>query len=96
MIEYNDILCNVMYVSREAASIVKVASGAIEPLPEGPRTKPLVLSVDDDEVNQEVVKNALSDEHEVAIAMDGQEALDFVARRKQQGKATIILILYNL
>eukprot|EP00928_Gymnodinium_smaydae_P007811 TRINITY_DN12796_c0_g3_i1.p1 TRINITY_DN12796_c0_g3~~TRINITY_DN12796_c0_g3_i1.p1 ORF type:complete len:613 (+),score=95.71 TRINITY_DN12796_c0_g3_i1:157-1839(+) len=41
------------------------------------KTKPVVLSVDDDEVNQEVIKNALRDICEVKCAMSGAETLEF-------------------
>jgi len=46
-------------------------------------TKPLILSVDDDEVNQEVVRNALSQQCDVFCAMNGEQALKFLQRRKQ-------------
>eukprot|EP00928_Gymnodinium_smaydae_P001384 TRINITY_DN10508_c0_g3_i1.p1 TRINITY_DN10508_c0_g3~~TRINITY_DN10508_c0_g3_i1.p1 ORF type:complete len:275 (-),score=43.91 TRINITY_DN10508_c0_g3_i1:6-740(-) len=37
--------------------------------------KPLILSVDDDDVNQEVVRNALSEAFEVECTMSGHETL---------------------
>mmetsp|Transcript_87074 Transcript_87074/g.188463 ORF Transcript_87074/g.188463 Transcript_87074/m.188463 type:complete len:1152 (+) Transcript_87074:95-3550(+) len=55
---------------------------------------PLVLSVDDNEVNQEVVKNALDGHCDVRIAMDGQEALDFVAKcRREKTKMPDVVLL---
>lgn len=41
----------------------------------------VVLSVDDDFVNQEVIKTALSDQYEVHVAMNGFEALDYLTMR---------------
>lgn len=37
----------------------------------------IILSVDDDIVNQEVIKTALSDRYEIHVAMNGFEALEF-------------------
>eukprot|EP00928_Gymnodinium_smaydae_P005247 TRINITY_DN11801_c0_g10_i1.p1 TRINITY_DN11801_c0_g10~~TRINITY_DN11801_c0_g10_i1.p1 ORF type:complete len:1130 (-),score=179.91 TRINITY_DN11801_c0_g10_i1:304-3693(-) len=42
-----------------------------------PNRKPFILSVDDDEVNQEVIKNTLGDICEVACTMCGSETLTF-------------------
>ncbi|CAK0868411.1 unnamed protein product [Prorocentrum cordatum] len=50
------------------------------PSPQRPRCapagRPVVLSVDDDAVNQEVIRSALAD-YEVHVAMDGSEALRY-------------------
>eukprot|EP00931_Biecheleriopsis_adriatica_P003561 TRINITY_DN105360_c0_g1_i1.p1 TRINITY_DN105360_c0_g1~~TRINITY_DN105360_c0_g1_i1.p1 ORF type:complete len:701 (+),score=144.24 TRINITY_DN105360_c0_g1_i1:110-2212(+) len=40
--------------------------------------KPLILSVDDDEVNQEVIKSALGSSYEIHCAMDGFQALKYL------------------
>ncbi|CAK0796632.1 unnamed protein product [Prorocentrum cordatum] len=40
--------------------------------------KPKVLSVDDDETNQEVVKRTLGSDYDVVVAMDGYEAIDYL------------------
>lgn len=45
---------------------------------------PLVLSVDDDEVNQEVVKVALDGLCDVYCAMDGSQAVKFLEERQAQ------------
>eukprot|EP00928_Gymnodinium_smaydae_P055095 TRINITY_DN3870_c0_g1_i8.p1 TRINITY_DN3870_c0_g1~~TRINITY_DN3870_c0_g1_i8.p1 ORF type:complete len:517 (-),score=84.62 TRINITY_DN3870_c0_g1_i8:125-1546(-) len=41
------------------------------------KTKPFVLSVDDDEVNQEVIQNALRDICDVKCTMNGMETLEY-------------------
>ena len=41
------------------------------------RENMIILSVDDDIVNQEVIKTALSDRYEIHVAMNGFEALEF-------------------
>ena len=43
----------------------------------------VVLSVDDDIVNQEVIKSALSDRYQVHVAMNGFEALDYFTTRSK-------------
>jgi len=45
---------------------------------------PLVLSVDDDEVNQEVVRGALSGLCDIYCAMDGNQAVKYLEERRQQ------------
>eukprot|EP00425_Heterocapsa_triquetra_P042193 CAMPEP_0195088488 /NCGR_PEP_ID=MMETSP0448-20130528/28045_1 /TAXON_ID=66468 /ORGANISM="Heterocapsa triquestra, Strain CCMP 448" /LENGTH=215 /DNA_ID=CAMNT_0040122143 /DNA_START=1 /DNA_END=645 /DNA_ORIENTATION=- len=44
-----------------------------------PERKPVILNVDDDQVNQEVIRRSLGDKYEVHVAMDGQEALDYLS-----------------
>uniref|UniRef100_A0A7S4T7T9 histidine kinase n=1 Tax=Alexandrium monilatum TaxID=311494 RepID=A0A7S4T7T9_9DINO len=58
----------------EEGQEVRVPEGAPSPDPLE-HVPPLVLSVDDDEVNQEVVKSSLSDFCTVITAMDGKQAL---------------------
>lgn len=41
--------------------------------------KPLLLSVDDDEINQEVIEKALGAEYRVHRAMDGMQALSYLS-----------------
>lgn len=43
----------------------------------------VILSVDDDIVNQEVIKSALSDRYQVHVAMNGFEALDYFTTRSK-------------
>mmetsp|Transcript_31241 Transcript_31241/g.63474 ORF Transcript_31241/g.63474 Transcript_31241/m.63474 type:complete len:213 (-) Transcript_31241:815-1453(-) len=43
----------------------------------------VILSVDDDIVNQEVIKTALSDRYEIHVAMNGFEALEFFSTRSK-------------
>eukprot|EP00930_Biecheleria_cincta_P019766 TRINITY_DN15012_c0_g1_i8.p1 TRINITY_DN15012_c0_g1~~TRINITY_DN15012_c0_g1_i8.p1 ORF type:complete len:1104 (-),score=197.92 TRINITY_DN15012_c0_g1_i8:553-3864(-) len=57
---------------------------------------PLILSVDDDEVNQEVIKNTLGDFCEVQIAMDGPEALDILRRLSEQEDRIPDLVLLDI
>mmetsp|Transcript_87229 Transcript_87229/g.241935 ORF Transcript_87229/g.241935 Transcript_87229/m.241935 type:complete len:1428 (-) Transcript_87229:90-4373(-) len=49
------------------------------PLSRGPsaRFRPVILSVDDDAVNQAVIESTLSDKYEVHMAMDGNECLHY-------------------
>jgi len=59
-----------------------------------PGTRFLVLSVDDDQVNQELIKQALGPDYEIALCMDGQEALDYLRVRKDQhlGLPDVVLL----
>ncbi|CAE8587464.1 unnamed protein product [Polarella glacialis] len=59
-----------------------------------PGTRFLVLSVDDDQVNQELIKQALGADYEIALCMDGQEALDYLRVRKDQhlGLPDVVLL----
>lgn len=40
-----------------------------------------MFTVDDDVVNQEVIKSTLSDRYDIYIAMNGFEALEFLSTR---------------
>mmetsp|Transcript_41501 Transcript_41501/g.72910 ORF Transcript_41501/g.72910 Transcript_41501/m.72910 type:complete len:1249 (-) Transcript_41501:354-4100(-) len=56
--------------------------------------KPLVLSVDDDEVNQEVIKNALIDFCEVVSLMDGFETMKYLDQvQKSQARCPDLVLL---
>jgi len=44
------------------------------------RRTPIILSVDDDEVNQEVIQSALGEQYDVVRAMNGKEALNHLER----------------
>mmetsp|Transcript_118481 Transcript_118481/g.330531 ORF Transcript_118481/g.330531 Transcript_118481/m.330531 type:complete len:1189 (-) Transcript_118481:202-3768(-) len=58
--------------------------------------RPLVLSVDDDEVNQEVMKNALSEMCELFCAMDGHQALKYLDGRKAGKKNFPDVVLLDI
>jgi len=60
------------------------------PTQDGGQTKPLVLSVDDDEINQEVVERLLADSYKVVRAMNGMEALDYL--RSAQEVPSVVLL----
>eukprot|EP00928_Gymnodinium_smaydae_P054640 TRINITY_DN3837_c0_g1_i3.p1 TRINITY_DN3837_c0_g1~~TRINITY_DN3837_c0_g1_i3.p1 ORF type:complete len:702 (+),score=108.62 TRINITY_DN3837_c0_g1_i3:120-2108(+) len=62
----------------------------------GSATKPLILSVDDDEVNQEVVKNALSEAFEVVCTMSGHETLAYLDKRVKSEQSFPELILLDI
>jgi len=70
----------------EVEPVVAPAVAALAPLPEPPvkqeREIPLVLSVDDDEVNQEVVRGALRGLCDIYCAMGGNEAIRYLESRK--------------
>eukprot|EP00930_Biecheleria_cincta_P030170 TRINITY_DN2091_c0_g1_i12.p1 TRINITY_DN2091_c0_g1~~TRINITY_DN2091_c0_g1_i12.p1 ORF type:complete len:1000 (+),score=203.39 TRINITY_DN2091_c0_g1_i12:3-3002(+) len=57
---------------------------------------PLILSVDDDEVNQEVIKSSLSDFCEVIVAMSGPEALQCLRKLAEDGGRTPDLVLLDI
>jgi len=70
------------------------ASTADDVLPEVvPTAKPLLLSVDDDAVNQQVIQSALSDEYEVHEAMDGEQALDYLKNCHELPSAILLDIM---
>jgi len=46
-------------------------------------SKPIILSVDDDIVNQEVIRSALSDNYVLHVAMNGFEALEYFSTRSK-------------
>ncbi|CAE8673154.1 unnamed protein product, partial [Polarella glacialis] len=50
--------------------------------------RPCVLSVDDDKINQEVIKTALEKDYDIVEAMDGQEALDYLNRCSKEAGYT--------
>eukprot|EP00440_Ansanella_granifera_P021034 gb/GFBE01022841.1/.p1 GENE.gb/GFBE01022841.1/~~gb/GFBE01022841.1/.p1 ORF type:complete len:1087 (+),score=281.03 gb/GFBE01022841.1/:1-3261(+) len=56
--------------------------------------RPTILSVDDDEVNQEVIKSTLGDLYDITIAMDGFQALAVLeeAARKQDEFPDLVLL----
>jgi len=64
-----------------------------------PEERPLILSVDDDEVNQEVIQSALQDFCDIEVAMCGQDALAYLdaqALKKasgQQGRIPDLVLL---
>lgn len=55
------------------------------------RTRPLVLSVDDDEINQEVIRQSLGDDYDLHCCMDGQSALDWLELNKNNLPDVILL-----
>lgn len=61
-----------------------------------PNERPLVLSVDDDEVNQEVIENALSEMCELVRAMDGSEALQCLRERRRANQCLPDLVLLDI
>eukprot|EP00931_Biecheleriopsis_adriatica_P115625 TRINITY_DN91393_c0_g1_i1.p1 TRINITY_DN91393_c0_g1~~TRINITY_DN91393_c0_g1_i1.p1 ORF type:complete len:1131 (+),score=244.08 TRINITY_DN91393_c0_g1_i1:46-3393(+) len=58
--------------------------------------RPCILSVDDDEVNQEVVQNSLADFCEVVIAMDGNEALSYLNKCREDQQPCPDLVLLDI
>eukprot|EP00931_Biecheleriopsis_adriatica_P044861 TRINITY_DN25715_c0_g1_i1.p1 TRINITY_DN25715_c0_g1~~TRINITY_DN25715_c0_g1_i1.p1 ORF type:complete len:1004 (-),score=179.56 TRINITY_DN25715_c0_g1_i1:133-3144(-) len=57
----------------------------------------LVLTVDDDAINQEVVKSALQCQNmEVACAMDGKQALDFMHKCSEEQKRLPDIVLLDI
>jgi len=58
--------------------------------------KPLILSVDDDDVNQEVVRSALSPMCEVFCAMDGMQALSFLREQASAKKKMPDVVLLDI
>ncbi|CAE8626789.1 unnamed protein product [Polarella glacialis] len=59
-------------------STSETLKGPVRTSSDEPRALPLVLSVDDSEVNQEVVQGLLSTKYQVVTAMNGTEALNFI------------------
>eukprot|EP00930_Biecheleria_cincta_P030167 TRINITY_DN2091_c0_g1_i1.p1 TRINITY_DN2091_c0_g1~~TRINITY_DN2091_c0_g1_i1.p1 ORF type:complete len:995 (+),score=204.87 TRINITY_DN2091_c0_g1_i1:3-2987(+) len=57
---------------------------------------PLILSVDDDEVNQEIIVSALGDFCEVMIAMNGPEALACLRKLAEKGGRIPDLVLLDI
>jgi len=55
--------------------------------------KPLLLSVDDDEVNQQVLESALGESYRIERAMDGMEALAYLKMSKRQPRAVLLDIM---
>jgi len=55
------------------------------------RTRPLILSVDDDEINQEVIRQSLGDDYDLHCCMDGQSALDWLEQNKNNLPDVILL-----
>jgi len=55
--------------------------------------KPVLLSVDDDTVNQEVLRKNLADEFEIHEAMGGQQALDYLEQCKVLPSAMLLDIM---
>eukprot|EP00928_Gymnodinium_smaydae_P055089 TRINITY_DN3870_c0_g1_i2.p1 TRINITY_DN3870_c0_g1~~TRINITY_DN3870_c0_g1_i2.p1 ORF type:complete len:1122 (-),score=173.44 TRINITY_DN3870_c0_g1_i2:140-3505(-) len=60
------------------------------------KTKPLVLSVDDDEVNQEVIQNALGDMCDVKCTMSGMETLEYFERLVKSETPFPALVLLDI
>eukprot|EP00933_Yihiella_yeosuensis_P075660 TRINITY_DN8510_c0_g2_i2.p1 TRINITY_DN8510_c0_g2~~TRINITY_DN8510_c0_g2_i2.p1 ORF type:complete len:930 (-),score=212.48 TRINITY_DN8510_c0_g2_i2:88-2877(-) len=58
--------------------------------------KAVILSVDDDYVNQEIIQNAFQDLYEVHVAMDGQEAIKWLQKRDDEGSGMPDLILLDI
>eukprot|EP00928_Gymnodinium_smaydae_P074350 TRINITY_DN5740_c0_g2_i1.p1 TRINITY_DN5740_c0_g2~~TRINITY_DN5740_c0_g2_i1.p1 ORF type:complete len:1114 (-),score=180.37 TRINITY_DN5740_c0_g2_i1:11-3352(-) len=63
--------------STATVSVEVPTSEAAQSTPHDFKNKPVILSVDDDEVNQEVIQNALGEFCDVKIAMSGAEALEY-------------------
>jgi len=69
------------------------ALSACAPTQDGTQTKPLVLSVDDDEINQEVVERLLADSYRIVRAMNGMEALDYLRSDKEVPSAVLLDVM---
>ncbi|CAE8587047.1 unnamed protein product [Polarella glacialis] len=74
-------------VSNAASQAVSIA---------GSPRRPVVLSVDDDQVNQEVIKVALQEHYEIVIAMSGEEALDYLGQCKSNGTDFPDIVLLDI
>jgi len=58
------------------------------------RNRPLILAVDDEEVNHQVLKDALSDKFEIISAMDGPEAISILTDlKKKEGMPPELVLL---
>jgi len=66
------------------------------PQAQSKKSRPLVLSVDDDEVNQEVIMGALSDFCDVYCAMDGGQALRYLTDRVQSKQSLPDVVLLDI
>eukprot|EP00747_Dinoflagellata_sp_TGD_P215839 gnl/TRDRNA2_/TRDRNA2_88476_c0_seq1.p1 gnl/TRDRNA2_/TRDRNA2_88476_c0~~gnl/TRDRNA2_/TRDRNA2_88476_c0_seq1.p1 ORF type:complete len:1050 (-),score=210.33 gnl/TRDRNA2_/TRDRNA2_88476_c0_seq1:366-3515(-) len=63
-------------------------------LPKGNRDdKPLLLSVDDDEVNQQVIENALGNAYRIQRAMNGTDALTFLKDSEELPAAVLLDVM---
>jgi len=67
----------------------RTANGPTEDKAPSARRRPIILSVDDDEINQEAIKSALGTEGDVVRAMNGNEALDHLERCTKADTSTL-------
>lgn len=58
-----------------------------------PGMKPLCLSVDDDEINQEVIEKTLGTTHRVVRAMNGQQALDILLKGGEMPSVVLLDVM---
>lgn len=60
------------------------------------RKRPLILSVDDCEVNQEIIKSVLAAEYELVCCMDGPSGLDWLEKNRANGGLLPDVILLDI
>lgn len=60
------------------------------------RKRPLILSVDDCEVNQEIIKSVLAEEYELVCCMDGPSGLDWLEKNRANNGLLPDVILLDI
>ncbi|CAK9111450.1 unnamed protein product [Durusdinium trenchii] len=69
----------------------------VPPLKDVPKRKrPLILSVDDCEVNQEIIKAVLANEYDLVCCMDGHSALEWLEKNRKNQQMLPDLILLDI
>jgi PAS domain S-box-containing protein len=79
--------------AEDSIAASRSSSKAVQLMDASSTRKPVILSVDDDFVNQEVIQSCLGDDYTVHVAMDGFEALQYFAKNSRLPDVVLLDIM---
>jgi len=95
--EFCDPVCEVPDLEKPSAEPVPVKTPpAVPPIRRPRRARPLILSVDDDEVNQEVIKSSLQSDYDIVCCMSGPSALQWLEEQHQKKEILPDIVLLDI
>ncbi|CAE7208735.1 arcB [Symbiodinium sp. KB8] len=95
--EFCDPVCEVPELETPSAEPVPVkTSPAVPPIRQPRRARPLILSVDDDEVNQEVIRSALQNDYDIVCCMSGPSALQWLEEQQRKKEILPDIVLLDI